>query len=113
MAPVDGARNYGSSRSIQKLATTHRGLVELLPKDCQYAFDDCTTPADLLDDLKSLDIIKENPQVLSRIENFVDTIWPFFQAMDVLCQSEPIYAGTVWGGIRIAIQVCTERSRVV
>lgn len=47
-----------------------------------------------------------------RLGTFIRVMRPFFTAMDVFVQCDPLHAATFWGGLRVIISVRHGRSGV-
>jgi hypothetical protein len=84
--------------------------IKSLSDEQQNLFASCTTPKQLLQDIQKLDAIKNKRrfgnQHSARIERFVKQVKPYFDVVDIVVQCDPIHAATVWGGLRLVIQVC-------
>ena len=80
----------------------------------QELFSSCNTPNDLLEQVSQLDFVKKSRQRQSKyvdpIQPFVAQLQPYFAAVDVLVQCDPIHAAAVWGGLRVVIQVSNSLS---
>ncbi|PVH77673.1 hypothetical protein DL98DRAFT_423446 [Cadophora sp. DSE1049] len=96
-----------SSNSVVDAAMRYRSLVETLPLEHYETFLSCCTGEALLDDVKALKILKDGKKVrqLGRIQKFVKSCEPMFAALDVFSQVDPIHFGTVWGGVRVLVQL--------
>ncbi|KAH7413059.1 hypothetical protein BKA64DRAFT_344230 [Cadophora sp. MPI-SDFR-AT-0126] len=96
-----------SSNSVVDAAARYRVLVETLPSEHHELFLSCCTGEALLDDVKALKILKDGKKVrqLGRIQKFVKSCEPMFAALDVFSQVDPIHFGTVWGGVRVLVQL--------
>ena len=95
-----------TSDSLKRSTESFRFLVEQLPPAKRELFDQCNNATSLLYGIESLDLIKYHDVNTKRIKWFVELLQPFSSAMDVLCQLDPIHFATVWGGLRVIIQVC-------
>ena len=95
-----------TSDSLKRSTESFRFLVEQLPPAKRELFDQCNNATSLLFGIESLDLIKYHDVNTKRIKWFVELLQPFSSAMDVLCQLDPIHFATVWGGLRVIIQVC-------
>ncbi|KAH7370142.1 hypothetical protein BKA65DRAFT_561623 [Rhexocercosporidium sp. MPI-PUGE-AT-0058] len=98
MPPHQAANNaLGDSTS------TLRSLVETLPEEYQREFRKCTTGEEVLNGLQEYGA---NWRTNShRLGVFIQAMKPFLTAVDVFVQCDPIHAGTLWGGLRVVIQL--------
>lgn len=98
MQPVQGANaSLGSSTS------TLRSLVEALPEEYQEEFEKCTTGKDVLKGLEDYGAGWRTH--IRRLGVFIHSMEPFFTAVDIFVQCDPIHAGTLWGALRVVIKV--------
>jgi hypothetical protein len=98
MQPVQGANT-----SLGASTSTLRSLVETLPEEYQKEFKKCTTGEDVLKSIQ--DYGADWRTHTRRLGGFIQSMKPFFTAVDIFVQCDPIHAGTLWGGLRVVIQV--------
>lgn len=83
--------------------------IENLPARERVIFSSCSTPNQLIADVRKLDVIvKEKRRAklyLAPIERVTERLRFYFAAIDVLVQCDPIHAATAWGSLRLVIQV--------
>jgi hypothetical protein len=106
--PSDSGGASATNNAVVDAAARYRCLVETLPDEYYKLFISCHSRDVLLDSIKALEILKSGKTVrhLDRIQSFIRSFQPLFSAMDVFCQVDPIHFGTVWGGVRVLVQVC-------
>jgi hypothetical protein len=93
----------GANTSLGASTSTLRSLVETLPEEYQKEFKKCTTGEDVLKSLQ--DYGADWRTHTRRLGVFIQSMKPFFTAVDIFAQCDPIHAGTLWGGLRVVIQV--------
>jgi hypothetical protein len=80
-----------------------------LSPDHQQLFSSCKCPEDLLEQISQLHGIKTGSQrqsnYLDSDRTFITRLEPYFNAVDVLVQCNPAHAASVWGALRVVIQV--------
>jgi hypothetical protein len=85
-------------------------FISTLSPDHKQLFSSCQRPEDLLEQISQLDGIKVASQrqrsYLDSVKTFITRLQPYFNAIDVLVQCDPIHAASVWGALRVVIQVC-------
>jgi hypothetical protein len=83
-------------------------LTSLQPRERQL-FQSCKTSKELLSDLQKHKAFKAKQNLIRRsaanIEKFGESLTPFFGAIGFFAQANPEIAGTVWGSVRLVIQV--------
>lgn len=106
--PSDSGVVGTTNNVVVDAAARYRCLVETLPDEYYKLFISCHSSEVLLDGIKALEILKSGKTVrhLNRIQSFIRSFQPLFSAMDVFCQVDPIHFGTVWGGVRVLVEVC-------
>jgi hypothetical protein len=92
---------------IKNTAAKLRFLVTQLPKRHQENFQSCFTDTDLVYASENLNAFRRGRTHAERLGDFIENVKPFFAALDVLSQVDPVHFGTVWGGIRVILQVCS------
>jgi hypothetical protein len=98
MQPVRGA-----NASLGASTSTLRSLVEALPEEYQEEFKKCTTGEDVLKGLQDYGVDWRTH--IRRLGVFIQSMEPFFTAVDIFVQCDPIHAGTLWGALRVVIKV--------
>ncbi|KAE9371862.1 hypothetical protein N431DRAFT_559267 [Stipitochalara longipes BDJ] len=93
----------GASTSLSASTSTLRSLVEALPEEYQDEFKKCTTGKDVLESLQ--DYGADWRTHTRRLGVFIQSMEPFFTAVDIFVQCDPIHAGTLWGGLRVVIKL--------
>lgn len=109
MATAAVCESGAEGEVLVKAATRFRSLVETLPDDHRRLFSSCRDGDTLLEGVRSLEILEKNRdhRYLGRIQSFIAAVQPFFSAIDVLSQVDPLHFALVWGGVRVLIQVRT------
>ena len=83
-------------------------LASLQPSE-KTLFISCNNADDLLKQLRTHDAFKPKRslirQFMAKIEEFGESLTPFFGAIGLVVQSHPEIAAIVWGAIRLVIQV--------
>jgi hypothetical protein len=92
---------------IKNTAAKLRFLVTRLPKRHQENFQSCFTDTDLLHATENLNAFRRGRTHAGRLDSFIGNVKPFFAALDVLSQVDPVHFATVWGSIRVILQVCS------
>lgn len=95
----------GSRPDIKSTTDTFRFLIEQLPENKRLLFDQCTNGPQVLIGIKELRLIEKHDGNSKGVRRFVNAVEPLCSALDVLCQIDPIHLATVWGGLRVVIQV--------
>lgn len=96
--------NQGANASLGASTNTLRNLVETLPEDYQEVFRKCTTSEGVLWNFQDYGAGWRTHS--RRLGVFIQAMKPFFTAVDVFVQCDPIHAATLWGVLRVVIQVC-------
>ncbi|KAG4438258.1 hypothetical protein IFR05_006240 [Cadophora sp. M221] len=95
--------NQDVNSALRDSTNTLRSLVETLPEEYQREFRKCTVGGEVL---KGLDEYGANWRTNSRrLGVFIQAMKPFLTAVDVFVQCDPIHAGTLWGSLRVVIQL--------
>ena len=92
-------------RSLKQTVAKLTFLITQLPKQHQENFQSCYTETDLLNAVEKLNAFKHGRTHARRLNHFIENTKPFFAALDVICQIDTVHFATVWGGIRVIIQV--------
>jgi hypothetical protein len=96
--------DQGANASLGASTNTLRNIVETLPEYYQEEFRKCTTSEGVIRYIQ--DYGAEWHTHGRRLGVFIQAMEPFFTAVDVFVQCDPIHAATLWGGLRVVIQVC-------
>ncbi|KAH6876586.1 hypothetical protein B0T10DRAFT_497773 [Thelonectria olida] len=98
----------GTRPNIKSTADTFRFLIEQLPKEDRLVFDECTNGPQVLIGIQKLRFIENHDNGHAKgISRFIEAVQPLCSALDVLCQVDPIHFATVWGGLRVLIQLAS------
>ena len=82
--------------------------IERLPQVHRDLFVTCESSDDLFNQLQALQEKHKHRRtktICTRILGVSDSFNKYFAALDVFAQCDPIHAGTVWGGIRVIVEV--------
>ncbi|GAB1320035.1 hypothetical protein MFIFM68171_10245 [Madurella fahalii] len=86
-------------------------LIEQLPDRERKLFDECTNGPQVLAGISKLRLIEQNDGNSKGVRRFIEALHPLCSALDVLCQVDPIHFATVWGGIRVVLQLASNYER--
>ena len=90
------------SQAAQRL----RDLVDVLPVEQKNLFSSCTAKDQLATQIHVLeDGHRSRRPFILRVRRFVSALEPFFKAVDVISQVDPLHFAIVWGSLRILIEV--------
>ncbi|KAH8589069.1 hypothetical protein B0O99DRAFT_692943 [Bisporella sp. PMI_857] len=95
--------DHSASTSLDNSTGKLRSLVETLPDEYQEEFMKCTTGDKVLERLQEYGAEWRTHR--RRLGVFVQSMKPFFAAFDIFVQCDPIHAATLWGGLRVVLQL--------
>ncbi|KAL4938541.1 hypothetical protein BDV06DRAFT_200740 [Aspergillus oleicola] len=80
----------------------------------KHLVSSCRSPGDLLDQITKLEFLQKarrrEAQYIGPIRRIIERLDPYFKAIDVLVQCDPIHAASVWGSLRVVIQLASNFS---
>ncbi|XRM40199.1 hypothetical protein ABZX51_003519 [Aspergillus tubingensis] len=102
-------RNRGSI--FEELSNTFVSTVECLSPQHKDLLASCKTPDDLVKQLSEIDSLKKarrrETQWVGSIRRIIERLAPYFEVIDTLVSCDPIHAATIWGGLRVVLQLAS------
>jgi hypothetical protein len=95
-----------SGRGLKSAAAGFRFLIETLPQDQRVLLSSCSNKIEFERQVERLNEFENVQRHSQRIDCFIGAVSPFFDVIDMISQVDPIHIATVWGGLRVIIQVC-------
>ena len=87
-----------------KAVTTWRNLFSILPDDLKSHIHDRMSSRDVVYKLSDHGAAWNSVRA-RRLNKFISAVDPYFKAMDVFVSADPIHAATLWGAVRVVIQL--------
>lgn len=87
-----------------KAVTTWRNLFSILPDDLKSHIHNRMSSRDVVDNLRDHGAAWNSVRA-RRLNKFIIAVDPYFKAMDVFVSADPIHAATLWGAVRVVIQL--------
>ncbi|KAM0264931.1 hypothetical protein ACHAQJ_000447 [Trichoderma viride] len=102
------------SATVLGASDRFRLLIESLPDEERQLFASCNNADNLLDNVKAFEFggerrddqgKKMSRRYIELIKTFIEAVQPMFGIMDLLSSVNPLHVATVWGGIRVVLQL--------
>ena len=94
------------SSDLSQAAQRLRDLVDVLPVEQKNLFSSCAAKDQLADQIHVLeDGHTGRRSFILRVRRFASALEPFFKAIDVVSQVDPLHFAIVWGSLRILVEV--------
>ncbi|KAK4169607.1 hypothetical protein QBC43DRAFT_308040 [Cladorrhinum sp. PSN259] len=84
--------------------TAWRNLFSILPDDLRSHIHDRMSSRDVVDNLRDHGAAWNSVRA-RRLNKFIIAVEPYFKAMDVFVSCDPLHAATLWGAVRVVIQL--------
>ncbi|KAK4455375.1 hypothetical protein QBC34DRAFT_489662 [Podospora aff. communis PSN243] len=104
MSPKDNASQPAEDGTPAEAVTAWRNLFSILPDDLQSHIHSNMTSRNVVDNLR-VHGAAWNAVRARRLTKFIIAVDPYFKAMDVFVSCDPIHAATLWGALRVVIQL--------
>lgn len=94
-------------------ADRFRLLVESLPDEERELFGSCSNADKLLNNIETLESKNRNKgkdwrRYMELTETFIEAVQPMFKVLDTFNLVDPTQVASLWGGVRIVLQVINE-----
>lgn len=103
-----------TSATLMGAADRFRLLVESLPDEERQLFESCNHVDKLLDNIRTFESknhkhrdSKDRRRYMELTRTFTEAMQPMFKILDTFNPVDPMHVATIWGGVRVVLQVST------
>lgn len=101
-----------TSATVMGAADRFRVLIESLPDEERQLFESCNNADKLLKNIKNLERKnlnkgKDRRRYMELTKTFIEAVQPMFKVLDTFNLVDPMHVASLWGGVRVVLQVIT------